>query len=344
MPDIRKAVIASYGDPSHINVITAPVAPLTDHEVQVRAIYAGFSGADVEMRLGRYPMQRAAPLTPGYCMVGRVETLGSKSHKFKPGDIVAALTIYDSQAELVNVPEKYLVPVPDELSSNDQGLQQVATLGLDWNTAYGLVERAAKVRSGQRVFVHGASGACGNATATLCLLKGAKVFGTASERNHAELRELGITPFVYTDKNWMIEMKKLGGAHAVFDPLGFESYDESYSILSDDGGVLVAYGMNKPALDGGKLQSIYPAIAKLLAQNLKVWSGKRTTFYSISRDRQTFLPDFETLMEMCKKGAIHPPIKHIYDLTTEGIREAHSNWGKSGVIGSVIIRVEGSAL
>jgi NADPH:quinone reductase-like Zn-dependent oxidoreductase len=35
-------------------------------------------------------------------------------------------------------------------------------------------------------------------------------------------------------------MQELGGVDAVFDPLGFESFDESYSVLRK-GGILVAY-------------------------------------------------------------------------------------------------------
>jgi NADPH:quinone reductase-like Zn-dependent oxidoreductase len=44
-------------------------------------------------------------------------------------------------------------------------------------------------------------------------------------------------------------MQGTGGMDAVFDPLGFESWDESYSILRE-GGVLVGYGLNLPALSG----------------------------------------------------------------------------------------------
>ena len=38
-------------------------------------------------------------------------------------------------------------------------------------------------------------------------------------------------------------MQQLGGVEAVFDPLGYESFDESYSVLKK-GGILVAYGKN----------------------------------------------------------------------------------------------------
>lgn len=44
-----------------------------------------------------------------------------------------------------------------------------------------------------------------------------------------------------------LNMQDVGGAHAVFDPLGYESFDESYSILSPKG-ILAAYGSNEDSI------------------------------------------------------------------------------------------------
>lgn len=343
MTSIHKAQISPLGaDVANISVVEATLPPPSPHEIQVRVLYSGFSGADVEMRLGRYPMQRRAPLTPGYSMVGRVETLGTKcTTTFHKDDIVAALTVYDAQAELINLEEKHLVPVPETLSRSEESLQQVTAIALDWNTAFGMVESTAKVTADQRIFIHGLSGACGYALMVLCLLKGAKVYGTASERNHATLRELGANPFVYTDKKWITAMQDRGGAHVVFDALGFESFDESYSILAAEGGIVVAYGGNKAALEGEKAPSILSTVAKFVARNLKVWSGKRMAMFAISRDAKAFRPGFETLMRMVVEGKIQPPIKKVYEMTTESLREAHAGWGKTPGMGSVVIKVAG---
>ena len=225
--NIRKVVITEFGGPSTVRVEDAVLPyPPADH-VQVKISYSGFSGSDINMRLGVYPLQRKAPLTPGYCLVGTVHINGAQSTRFRPGDCVACLSIYDAEATFANLPEQHLIPVPKGLD-----LQQATALVLDWNTAYAMVTRVARVSKGQTVFVHGLSGAVGYAVMTLCQREGAHVYGTASERNHAALRELGATPFSYSDKKWIAEMRALQGVQAVFDPLGFESWDESYSIVS----------------------------------------------------------------------------------------------------------------
>jgi NADPH:quinone reductase-like Zn-dependent oxidoreductase len=101
--------------------------------------------------------------------------------------------------------------------------------------------RAAHVAAAKKIFVHALSGAVGGALLRLAKLQGAQVFGTASLKRHDELRQLGVTPFDYSNKNWITSTQVRGGVDAVFDPLGFESFDESYSILKREG-ALVGYG------------------------------------------------------------------------------------------------------
>jgi NADPH:quinone reductase-like Zn-dependent oxidoreductase len=58
--------------------------------------FSGFSGADTNMRRGTYPFQKKAPLTPGYCLVGRVHVNSAGCTRFQRGDLVACLSIYSS--------------------------------------------------------------------------------------------------------------------------------------------------------------------------------------------------------------------------------------------------------
>ncbi|KAK1485506.1 hypothetical protein CTAM01_12456 [Colletotrichum tamarilloi] len=310
---IRKAVITEFGDVSKVQIIQDTIEPPPANHVQVSTIYSGFSGADINMRKGVYPMQKKAPLTPGYCLVGTVKTTGPGcTSKLSPGDLVACLTIYDAEAELVNLPEKYLIRVPPGTD-----LQQATALILDWNTAYAMVFDVAKVSKGQRVFIHGVSGAVGYALMKLCQLQGAEVYGTASERNHAAAREQGAHPFVYTDKKWMQAVKELGGADAVFDPLGFESWDESFSVLSPTG-ILVGYGGNLRSLnDDSEHGSVVLPTMKLMARGMVPFCGKRTKFYYITRDDATFEPNLKALLELAAEGKITVPIKKVIGSSDE---------------------------
>jgi NADPH:quinone reductase-like Zn-dependent oxidoreductase len=330
--NIRKALISGFGDESNISVVEGPISKPERHHVQVRVLYSGFGGSDINMRLGIYPFQKKAPFTPGYCFVGRVHVNGQDSKKFAPGDLVVCLSVYDAEAELANVPEKYLIPVPAGVDP------QLATpLILDWNTAYAMVMRTANVSQGQRVFVHGMSGAVGYAITVLSQLQGAEVFGTASPRNHDAIRQMGATPYTYTNKDWISAVNELGGVHAVFDALGFESWDESYSILTQkERSILVGYGTNLSHMTGEAPRSVAIATTKLLAQNLKICK-RRTAFYYISRDDKTFVPDLIALFDLLKEGKIQVSVKHIYAL--EDVPEAHKGWNKGTGMGSNLVKV-----
>ncbi|KAF5541669.1 zinc-binding dehydrogenase [Fusarium phyllophilum] len=197
----RKVVIPRYGDASVLEIVEDTLAAPANRHVQVAPIHAGFSGADINMRRGVYPSQQKPPLTPGYCLVGTVKANGTNSNIFKPGGIVACLT----------------KPGP---AAGDCACSR-------------LVHQVAKVKSGQKVFVHGISGSVGYATMKLAQLQGAK----------------GGIPFVYTDKNWIKAMKDGGGVDAAFYSIGFDSFDESYDILNDHG-IVVGFAANQQSLTG----------------------------------------------------------------------------------------------
>lgn len=190
---IKKVVISSFGGPENVQIVNSSLPDPPAQHVQVKVLYSGFSGSDINMRNGTYPMQRKAPFTPGYCFVGTLHTNGPQSTKFKVEDLVACLSVYDAEATFTNQPEKYLVSVPAGVD-----LQVLMALVLDWNTAYGMAK--GRISQGQKVFVHGMSGAVGYALMTLCKAQGAQVYGTASKRNHQAIRDLGATPFVYTTR------------------------------------------------------------------------------------------------------------------------------------------------
>jgi NADPH:quinone reductase-like Zn-dependent oxidoreductase len=328
---IKKVLITEFGGEDKLAIVEGDIPEPAAGEVQIAVEYSIVSGSDVNMRRGTYPFQKKAPLTPGYSVVGKVRTNGQGCSQFQVGERIACLSKYDGQAELINLPERFLVPVP---KGADPKL--AVALVLDWVTAYEMLHHAAQVRSGQRIFVHGLSGAVGGALLQLAKLQGAEVFGTASPRKHAALRHRGAVPFDYSNKMWIGAMNERGGVDAAFDPLGFKSFNESYSILRK-GGILVGYGMNLPGLSGSGPPSVLPVILKLLARNLLFWSGKRTTFFGLTRTSKHYIPDLTLLFEWLVAGRISVPVKGTFKL--QDIKDAHREYASSTGVGSIIIEV-----
>jgi synaptic vesicle membrane protein VAT-1 len=328
---MKKVVITAFGDESNLALVESDLPDPAADEVQLSVECSIVCGSDVNMRRGTYPLQKKPPLTPGYSVIGKVRLNGQGCCKFKIGDRVACLSKYEGHAELINLPEKYLIPVPLGVDAN-----AAVALILDWVTAYEMLHHAAHVQGGDKIFVHALSGAVGGALLRLGQLEKVQVFGTASSTKHEELRQLGATPFDYANKNWIAEVKRLGGVDAVFDPLGYESFDESYSILRK-GGVLVGYGMNLPAWTKTPGRPVIPSVLKLFSRNLLFWSGKRTTFFGVRRGSKHFAPDLHQLFAWLKEGRISVPIKATFRL--DEIQQAHREYASSRGMGSIIIEV-----
>jgi NADPH:quinone reductase-like Zn-dependent oxidoreductase len=110
---MKKVVIAAFGDESNLAIVESNLPDPVSAEVQLSVEYTIVSGSDVNMRRGTYPLQQKPPLTPGYSLIGKVRLNGQDCSKFKIGDRVACLSKYEGQAELINLPEKYLVHVSE---------------------------------------------------------------------------------------------------------------------------------------------------------------------------------------------------------------------------------------
>jgi NADPH:quinone reductase-like Zn-dependent oxidoreductase len=118
MPKIKKVLITAFGDESKLAIVEGELPEPEAGEVQLAVEYSIVSGSDVNMRRGLYPFQKKAPLTPGYSVLGTVRLNGKGCSKFQVGERVVCLSKYEGQAELINLPERFLVVVPDGALGN----------------------------------------------------------------------------------------------------------------------------------------------------------------------------------------------------------------------------------
>jgi NADPH:quinone reductase-like Zn-dependent oxidoreductase len=164
-------MVTHYGGPDALRVIEEECPEPKDDEVRLRVLAAGVSLPDLMMREGVHPETPRAPFTPGWDLIGVVDQLGADVSGIKTGQIVAALPISGAYAEFICLPQRELVPVPSGLDP-----AEAVSLILNYVTAYQMLHRSAKVRSGQPALIHGAAGGVGSALLQLGRLAGLEMY------------------------------------------------------------------------------------------------------------------------------------------------------------------------
>ena len=229
-PRNRVVQVKHFGGPDGLEVVDAPLPAAGPGEVRVRVLASGLEYTDVLIRRHLYPqtMRRRLPFVMGYDLVGEIDQLGDGVSGFQLGDRVADMTVVGSNAAYRTLRADRLTPVPPGVDP-----AEAATLILSWMTAYQLLHRAARVQRGQRVLVHGAAGAVGQALLVLGRLPGLELWGTARSA-HAELiRGLGATPIDYQREDFT--RVSPGGFDVVFDGIAEDGYRRSLAALKDGG-------------------------------------------------------------------------------------------------------------
>ena len=92
-------------------------------------------------------------------------------------------------------------------------------------------------KQGQKILIHGAAGGVGSFAVQLAKWKGAHVVGTASGRNQAFLRELGVDDPIDYEKTRFEDV--VHDVDVVLDTLGGDTQNRSWKVLKK-GGILVS--------------------------------------------------------------------------------------------------------
>lgn len=234
---MQAAVVAQWGGPETLQVdqIARPVPGPGELLVRVRA--AGVNPVDAAVRSGaaRGMVGAELPYVPGFDVSGVVVETGAGVTRFEPGDEVFALLDLrrgGGYAQYALVLEDEAAPKPREASH-----AEAASLPLVALTAVQALLEIAELGEGQTVLVHGGAGGVGSVAVQLARWAGARVIATASERNHAFLRELGVE--VLVDYNTQRFEEVARDVDVVLDPIGGETQERSLGVLRE-GGILVS--------------------------------------------------------------------------------------------------------
>jgi NADPH:quinone reductase len=150
----RAVMLTKKGGPEVLRIVELPIEPLGPRQLRVRVRATGVGSSDLMMLAGKYRYAPKIPSVPGYEVAGVVEAMGADVTGFQVSQRVAALTVHGGFAEILVREAEHFHPIRDAVSDRD-----AAGVILNYVTAWQMIHRVAKVRTGQTALVTGAAGA-----------------------------------------------------------------------------------------------------------------------------------------------------------------------------------------
>ena len=311
---MRAITYSRYGGPEVLELTDLPVPKVGPDAVLVRVRAASVNPVDWKVRQGYLDplMDAVFPVVPGWDVAGVVEQVGLDTPEYQVGDEVYGYVRKDvvggevaggTFAELVAAPVRTLARKPTAWS-----FEEAAAVPLAGLTAYQTIRRAGLV-AGQTVLVHAAAGGVGSFAVQIARALGARVIGTASERNHEFLRSLGAEPVTYGE-GLAERVRALApeGVDVVLDYVGGDSLDSVPQVLRD----------------GGTVASITDRRARDELGGHYVWVRPSTT-------------DLDALTRLIDDGAVKVDVAQVFDLADAAA--AHDLVAEGHVRGKVVVRV-----
>ena len=309
--------------------IPDPPAP-AEGEVQVRIKAVGLNHLDLWGFRGMAFAKRKLPLIVGAEASGEIAAVGSGVSAFKPGQKVVmygAMTcghcvncregrdnlcenvggvlgfhIDGFARDLINMPARLVVPVPDGVSLRDAACAPIA-----FGTTEHMLFDNARLKPGETILVHAAGSGIGSVAIKMAKALGCTVITTVGDDDKAEkAKALGADHVInYKKDRFEGVTRKLTakkGVDVVFEHVGGEGFNGSLLVLKR-GGRLVTCGSTAGPTVTINLMQLFQQQYKILGsfgcriQNIRDSLSKMAAGIDAIIDTEVPLADFEKGLE-----------------------------------------------
>ncbi|KAI3384663.1 hypothetical protein SNEBB_009040 [Seison nebaliae] len=257
--------------------------PPQPNQLLIRVKYSGLSFQDIMAKQGILQDAPKPPFVLGFEAVGEVEAVGNNVKNFKAGDRVYCISNYGAWAEYVCVPFYQCWLLPTNLNFKD-----AISYGINFLTAFALLNDVACIRDGQTILIHSVGGAVGTALLQLLNHVSVDVIGIASKNKHEKLLENKTVKFVYDrteTPNYEQEIRKnyIDGVDVVFDCMCGEDTTKGLSLLKPMGKYVV-YGFSNTVVSEGKA---FLSFATKSINQLQWWQTDKVNPLKLMEDNQS---------------------------------------------------------
>lgn len=298
-------------------------------EVRVRLFAAGINPNEAYIRTGTYSFYTPElPYTPGFDGAGVVDAVGEGVKHLKIGDrvFVAALLAKrntGTYAQKVVSDANAVHRLPESIS-----YQQGASLGIPALTAYRALFHRAKIKSGETVLIHGASGGVGLLAVQMAKGIGATVIGTASiEEGKSLVKASGATHVLEhitegsIDK--IISLTNGKGPEVIIEFLANMNLGTDLKMIAPYGRIVVVG--NRGSLE------INPRLAMMKEADIlgmALWNASPDEYNASLHAVEAFL----------ESGMLHPEVGD--ELTLEEAEKAHAQILNKKARGKMILSID----
>lgn len=317
--------ITKPGGPEVLKLSSRTCPEPSTGQVLIKVCYAGVNRPDALQRAGLYKPPSDASDLPGLEAAGEIVKIGNAVSGLRIGDSVCALLPGGGYAEYVTTQAAHCLPIPDGFS-----LKQAACLPETFFTVWSNVFLRGKLKAGERFLVHGGSSGIGTTAIQLANKMGSRVFTTAgSDKKLAACLRLGAEVGInYNEKDFVEEIKKIGGVDVILDMVGGEYIAKNLKCLNEDGRLVqIAF------LQGAKAEVNF---AQLMMRRL-TFTGSTLRPQSNLQKAQIASELKEKVWPLLRKGNIEPEIDSEFSL--KEATEAHRRMESSAHIGKIVLKV-----
>lgn len=320
---MKAAIQTAYGPPCVVVIRDMPRPQPKDGDVLVRIVASTVTSGDSRLRAFRVPaafwlparlflgITRPRKAILGSEFAGEVAAVGKDVTRFKAGDRVFGMHIYDAHAEYKLVPESAaMLHLPGNL-----GLAEAAALPFGALTALFFVQKA-QITPGQKVLVNGASGAVGAFGLQLARIAGAHVTAVTSTRNLELVRSLG--------------------ADAVIDytKADFSRSGERYDVIMDTVDTVSMAQFRRASVANGQLLAVNGGGGMFLRAALQPLLGKRRIIVGMATET---LEDLKTIADLASAGKLRATIDR--RVPFDDIVQAHALVDSGRKRGAVVVDI-----